>query len=604
MAAIFQFLIGCFGAGTVGYTVTFDGNGSDGGDTEAQTDSTPTALTANGFSLSGYAFTGWNTETDGSGTAYTDGATYSFAASVTLYAQWAQLFTVTFDGNGSGGGATPPQSTYGSAALTPNAFERTYYVFTGWNTAADGSGTEYADEVVFNFVADVTLYAQWLAVFTVTFNGNGADTGAVGPQIAGVPTALILNTFVLSGRAFDGWNTEADGSGVAYVDEEEYAFDADILLYAQWVGGTVTFDGNGADSGSMSPQFALEPTALTSSGFALTDYAFAGWNTEANGTGTPYTESEVYAFDANMTIYAQWALAYTITFDGNGSDGGSMDPQIAYESGQINTNVFTRTGYDFTGWNTASDGSGTAYAGGDSYPFDADVTLYAQWTEIIAYTVSFDGNGADGGSTAAQTASEASALTTNGFTLTGYYFTGWNTDSTGAGTAYADGETYAFDGDVTLYAIWALFPVLTFDGNGSDGGSMSPQSGIGLTALTTNAFTLTDWTFVGWNTASDGSGTAYADGADYDFTADAMLYAMWMQFKTVTFDGNGADGGSMNPQVSQYQVTAALNSNAFTKDGYYFLEWNESPDGPGSFYVDGANYGFENDLTLYARWGN
>ena len=79
----------------------------------------------------------------------------------------------------------------------------------------------------------------------------------------------------------------------------------------------------------------------------------------------------------------------TINFDGNGSTGGSTASQqiAAGNTASLNANGFTRTGYVFTGWNTAADGSGTSYADGDEYavaPATGDVTvmLYAQWEEI------------------------------------------------------------------------------------------------------------------------------------------------------------------------------------------------------------------------------
>ena len=68
---------------------------------------------------------------------------------------------------------------------------------------------------------------------------------------------------------------------------------------------------------------------------------------------------------------------------------------------------------------------------------------------------------------------------------------------------------------------------VTFNGNGNDGGSMSNQTATGSTALTTNAFTQTGCTFTEWNTASDGSGTNFADGATYSFSADLTLFAQW-----------------------------------------------------------------------------
>ena len=61
------------------YVVTFNGNGSTGGSTAAETANVPTVLTANGFRRTGYAFSGWNTAANGSGTAYADGTSYPIA---------------------------------------------------------------------------------------------------------------------------------------------------------------------------------------------------------------------------------------------------------------------------------------------------------------------------------------------------------------------------------------------------------------------------------------------------------------------------------------------------------------------------------------------
>jgi uncharacterized repeat protein (TIGR02543 family) len=77
----------CGGCGT-SYTVTFNTNGGTGGSMSNQTASSPTNLTSNGFTKTGCTFAGWNTAADGSGTSYANGASYSFAADLTLYAQW------------------------------------------------------------------------------------------------------------------------------------------------------------------------------------------------------------------------------------------------------------------------------------------------------------------------------------------------------------------------------------------------------------------------------------------------------------------------------------------------------------------------------------
>ena len=71
-----------------------------------------------------------------------------------------------------------------------------------------------------------------------------------------------------------------------------------------------------------------------------------------------------------------------------------MSNQVSNVPANLTTNTFTRTGFTFAGWNTAADGTGTAYADGASYPFAADATMYAQWRG----TVTYNGNGNTGGS--------------------------------------------------------------------------------------------------------------------------------------------------------------------------------------------------------------
>jgi hypothetical protein len=147
---------------------------------------------------------------------------------------------------------------------------------------------------------------------------------------------------------------------------------------------TVTFSGNGSTSGSMSPETASAPTALSANAFVNTGYNFAGWNTLANGTGTPYAAGASYPFAASTLLYAQWTAVanYTVTFSGNGSTSGSMSPETASAPTALSANAFVNTGYNFAGWNTLANGTGTPYAAGASYPFAASTLLYAQWTAV------------------------------------------------------------------------------------------------------------------------------------------------------------------------------------------------------------------------------
>lgn len=100
-------------------------------------------------------------------------------------------------------------------------------------------------------------------------------------------------------------------------------------------------------------------------------------------------------------------------------------------------------------------------------------------------TVTFDAN--DGtGSTATQSANSATALTANTFTRSGYTFAGWNTVAGGTGTAYADGASYPFASNITLYAQWTAN-----SSGGSGGGSSSTNNGLASTGFDSMPYLVT-----------------------------------------------------------------------------------------------------------------
>jgi uncharacterized repeat protein (TIGR02543 family) len=158
--------------------------------------------------------------------------------------------------------------------------------------------------------------------------------------------------------------------------------------------------------------------------------------------------------------------------------------------------------------------------------------------------------------------------------------------------------------DFTMYATVSVptFSV-TFNSNGGTG-TMSNQTASTSTNLTTNTFTRTGYTFAGWNTLANGSGTAYADGASYPFTASTTLYAQWTPTNnTITFDKNAADAtGSTPSQILATATSANLTANGYSRPGYSFGGWATTAGG-AAVYGDGALYlmGAVN-VTLYAVW--
>ena len=150
---------------------------------------------------------------------------------------------------------------------------------------------------------------------------------------------------------------------------------------------------------------------------------------------------------------------YTLIFNANGGSG-EIKAQTAEEGAEITIaqNVFTYDGYDFIGWNTAADGSGTSYAAGAKLTMTADITLYAQWKKIIFCTIKFDSNGAEGKVPDDITAPSGKQITLPAVELTkdGYIFAGWNTEADGSGTNYEDKAIIIPTASITLYAKWAI----------------------------------------------------------------------------------------------------------------------------------------------------
>ena len=155
-------------------------------------------------------------------------------------------YSVSYHANGANGGTAPSTQTKEkgvSLVLAMNAGDpllyKTGHTFAGWNTAADGSGTSYAECATYTHDAPLTLYAHWAAnptTYTVTFNKNGATSG-LGPaalnKIQGVALTLPSNiTLARSGYTFAGWNTAAKGNGTNYAVGDSYSTNAAVTLYA------------------------------------------------------------------------------------------------------------------------------------------------------------------------------------------------------------------------------------------------------------------------------------------------------------------------------------------------------------------------------------
>jgi uncharacterized repeat protein (TIGR02543 family) len=612
------------------YTVTYNGNGNTGGTAPVDASSpyyaseTVTVEGVGSLVKANHTFTGWNTSADGSGDAYAPAATFTMpAANVVLYAQWTEdaKYTVTYDGNGNTSGTAPVDASspyYAGETVTvkgPGDLAKENHTFTGWNSEADGSGTAYGSTFTMP-AANVILYAQWTedAKYTVTYNGNG-NTGGTAPVDASSPyyagetvTVEGVGSLVKANHTFTGWNSAPDGSGTAYSGTFTMPA-ANVILYAQWTEDakyTVTYDGNGNTGGTApvdasSPYYAGETVTVEGVGSLVkANHTFAGWNSEADGSGTTYGSSFTMPA-ANVILYAQWTedAKYTVTYNGNGNTGGTapVDASSPYYAGETVTvegvGDLVKANHTFSGWNSAADGSGTAYSGTFTMPA-ANVVLYAQWTEDGKYAVTYYGNGADSGSQTDASSpyyagTEVTVLDQGTFVKANHTFTGWNTQADGEGTAYAATDTFNMpEANVDLFAQWIEDDkyAVTYYGNGADSGSQTDASspyyaGSEVTVLGQGTLVKANHTFTGWNTQADGEGTAYAATDTFNMpSADVDLFAQWSEDETYTVTYAPGDHGTFAPDVTSGLYIGDATPSAPTptgESGWIFNGWSPVP---------------------------
>ncbi|GHV31311.1 hypothetical protein AGMMS4952_19810 [Spirochaetia bacterium] len=568
------------------YTVRFDRNSGTTDASPAAKTVIPPAATIDALpaidpTWAGHAFEGWWTENGFGGNwgrEFT--ASTPVTADITVYAKWnppPNYYTVTFNKNSTDSGSTEadPQTAVvtdgGTVNPLPTAPARTGYTFAGWNRAANGSGTAF-DETT-TVTANITVYAKWTAnTYTVTFDKNGGTTDA-SPAVktVTVPTttidALPTAAPTWAGHTFEGWWTKnGDGGDWGIEFTATTTVSANITVYAKWNPPPnyylVTFNKNNTDSGSTeaNPRTASVADGGTVNPLptqpARTGYTFVGWNRAADGSGTVFDATTVVT--ANITVYAQWTInTYTVTFDKNGGDtDASPASNTTTYGGTVSLPTApAKTGYTFGGWNTAANGSGTVFDA--TTTVTGNLTVYAQWT-INSYTVTFDKNGGDtDASPAVKTvtvpATRIDALPTTASTWAGHTFEGWwtkNGDGGDWGGAFT--ATTTVSANITVYAKWNPPPnyyKVTFNKNNTDSGSTeaNPQTASVADGGTVNPLPAQParlgYTFAGWNTAANGSGTLF--DATTTVAANITVYAKWTaNTYTVTFDKNNTDSGS------------------------------------------------------------
>ena len=379
------------------YTVTYNGNTNTSGNVPTdgsspyEYGSTITVLGNSGspaLAKTGFTFAGWNTESDGSGTSYSQGNTFVITDNTTLYAEWNPVYTVTYNGNTNTSGNVPTDGSspyeYGSTITVLGnsgspALAKTGFTFAGWNTESDGSGTSYSQGNTFVITDNTTLYAEWNPVYTVTYNGNtntsgNAPTDGSSPYESGSTVTVFGNSgspaLAKTGFTFAGWNTESDGSGTSYSQGNTFVINANTTLYAEW---------------TLAPPPSA-PTALSSVGGnteayilftqsgTVTNYEYS---TDDGATFLPFTPAQIYS-PVNITTLSSDGVTpltngttYTVKLKAVNS-GGSSSESVSVNVTPTITSLETSNRIIYLDANNSSSypGSGTTWtnlASGGSY---------------------------------------------------------------------------------------------------------------------------------------------------------------------------------------------------------------------------------------------
>lgn len=532
------------------------------------------------------------------------------------YARWVEdRYPVYFNSN-DGKNSITEQSAVKSLPITlrKTSFVRSSHRFGGWSVDKDSKSWTWADgqkDVVLDdyrdlydithvddygsYTCPVTLYAIWVKQYTLTFDSNGGS-GEM-PELVlddGVTTNMPACGFSPpKGRKFLRWSNSKlgdrkPGDEVTFDSSRDEWNGTTSEYKAEWtpISYTVRFDVNGVPqiSGTMTDQSVKygESAKLHVCQFKREGYVFAGWAMSPTGEVAYNDEGDVSNLSdvdgSVVTLYAKWEpVSYRVRFDANGGSGMMDDMMCVYDQGYVLTaNAFTREGSDFLGWSTNAANvvvyeDGATVSNLSSVASSTNV-LRAVWSNI-GYEIAFDANGGKGVMTNMLCEYGSSyLLPSNGFTRTGYLFTGWTTNAMTA-AVYAEGEsvsnlTTAAEATVRLYAAWR--PVtyrIVFDANGGEG-AMPPLTNVYDVAvnLPSNAFTRIGKSFAGWSRTSSGE-VAFADRAEV------------LNLKDV-------DGAELTFFASWGKIVNSLNDALDNSDLIILTD-----------YADGANIAVANDVT-------
>lgn len=282
-----------------------------------------------------------------------------------------------------------PVATFTSVDLT-TAIGNNPSPYPGTQTLTAINGNTYLRGLYFN-------HPKSFDPTTGLPSGEGANS-----ETHAFVNILASGNYSFKKITFTGNGFESDNLSITTSNQTA---DPQFVFIKSILGKSVTFRAN-SGSGTMTPQVSDGSSNLVANQFNRSGHSFSGWNTSADGTGTPYSNNGIYSFATDLTLYAQWSpLTYSITFfDSNtasaeGADGGSA-PASQSDSGVsavgLNANTLSLTNHTFAGWATSNGSTTVAYTDSATVTINSNtvLSLYPVWNRSnFTITSSADVNG-------------------------------------------------------------------------------------------------------------------------------------------------------------------------------------------------------------------
>ncbi|NLD94682.1 MAG: hypothetical protein GX639_18655, partial [Fibrobacter sp.] len=417
------------------------------------------------------------------------------------------------------------------------------------------------------------------------YDGNGNSSGAVpidtGKYETGTTATVKGNTgnLVKTGYVFAGWNTAADGSGIAYADGASLIMGTkDVTLFAHWTQNatfTVTYDGNGSTAGAVPIDLGkyekgAQVTVKSNTGnLVKTGFTFVGWATSASGTEV-YKAEETFKIGTNdLILYAIWkqntTYALTITST-NGKVTISPDATV-FDSGTVVTlTPVPSTGYHFTGWSGAL--SGTTNPATITMNSAKSVTAIFEANPPNTFALTVLGPNGTVQKTPDQTQYDSGTVVKlTAVPDAGYQFTGWSGGITG--TTNPSSVTMNEAKTVTANFVIKSFTLSVTATNGSVTKLPDADSFDSGTVVTLTAVPDAGYQFSGW----DGDLTGTTNPTSIKMNAKKSVTAKFA-LKTYALSVTTTNGSvTRSPDADKYDSGTVVTLTAVPAAGYQFTGW-------------------------------